>query len=73
MIFAAMHFSFDEFKEDGPDGASICLRRVPNPKYGTGKLWAGTDPDVVAEALDHLAVMKAGLRDPGVTKEAASP
>jgi hypothetical protein len=73
MTFAAMHFSFDEFSEGGPDGGSIRLRRVPNPKYGIGKLWAGTDPEVVAEALEYLAAMRAGLAQTDTGTMASSP
>jgi len=64
MTFAAMSFSFDAFEESGVGPGSIALRPVPNPKYGTGKLWSGTDPDVLAEALQYLASQQASRPQP---------
>jgi hypothetical protein len=63
MTFAAMHFSFDAFDERAPEGPTIDLKPVPDPRYGNGKLFAGTDPDVLQQAVEHLvAVRAAALR-----------
>jgi hypothetical protein len=59
LTFAATYFSFDAFEEPGPGAGKIALRPVPNPKYGEGKFWSGTDAAIVATALEHLASLQA--------------
>ena len=59
MTFAAMYFSFDEFTEVNSGGQTIKLNYAPDPRYGSGKLFAGTDPDVLRQAVDHLVTVRA--------------
>lgn len=62
MTFAAMHFSFDQFDEAAQGGATIELRYAADARYGNGKLFAGTDPDVLQQAVDHLISVRAAAR-----------
>jgi hypothetical protein len=64
MTFAALSFSFDASEEPGAGPGTIALRPVPNPRYGTGKLWSGTDTDVLAEAIQYLALQQASRPQP---------
>jgi hypothetical protein len=62
MTFAAMHFSFDEFDEAAQGGPAIKLNYAADPRYGNGKLFAGTDPDVAQQAVDYFMSVRAVAR-----------